>query len=69
MYEKCLNCGKNVISDNESLCRKFFGMKTDKFMCYDCLAVHLKCEVSTIKEIELNYRKQGCMMFSPLEEE
>lgn len=64
----CKECNKELESDNIALCKKFFGTKTTEFYCYDCLAVQNSCKVEKLMEIVMNYRKMGCMMFTPLQQ-
>ena len=69
LFPVCEVCEKRITSDNAALCVKFFGVDPPPMLRYDCIAARCECSVEQVKEVELNYRRLGCTLFSPLEEE
>lgn len=68
MTEKCRQCGNHMTSDEGALNRKLLyrTCPREEFLCPECLGKKLGVTSSQLREMIMVYRKQGCMLFSPL---
>ena len=47
--------------------RKFIGKCDSSYLCRDCIAKHLGWTSETLDEWILKFRRNGCLLFPPLE--
>ena len=61
---KCVSCGKEPLSKNETgICKKLLGEHTTEFYCLDCLAEYLEVTPQDILDKVEEFRGEGCRLF------
>lgn len=61
---QCCDCNKNLNKDEVALSQKMLGRNIESFFCLECLAIYLENDVKSLKEKILEFRTQGCALFS-----
>ena len=60
----CSSCRKEPLSKDETgICKKLLGEDTGIFLCLDCLASYLGCEVEELLEKIEEFKDEGCVLF------
>lgn len=60
----CRSCRKAPLSKDEvGICKKLLGEDTETFMCLDCLAAYLDCDVDALLEKIEEFKDEGCVLF------
>ena len=60
----CINCARELTSDEIGLHKKMINRGAEEFMCLSCLAIFFHCDESLlVKKIE-QFRENGCMLFA-----
>ena len=61
----CEACGKPLTSDEIGATRKFLGPRRTKYLCLSCLSAELGADPGKLREKIEDYRRMGCVYFSP----
>lgn len=61
--KKCYLCEKVLNKDAVGLNQKLFDRNISRFMCIECLAVHLDVSVEELNEKIDEFKEQGCTLF------
>ncbi len=61
---QCCDCDKNLGKDEVALSCKMLGRNIESFFCLECLAIYLEYDVENLKEKILEFKAQGCTLFS-----
>ena len=67
--EYCAACDAPMTGDEAALNYKLVDKKTTHLLCPACLGKRLELTPETLREMIILFRKQGCTLFSPWEEE
>ncbi len=65
----CSSCGKPINTVDVGATRKFISKASERYSCRDCLAQKLGWSRTYLDELILMYRKRGCLLFPPMENE
>lgn len=65
----CKCCGADLTPDEIGATKRFVNRASTEFMCLDCLSKHLDCKKEYILERIEFFRKSGCLLFPPKEED
>lgn len=63
MDDKCMKCGKTLISDEIGLHKKLLGRMSQQYLCIDCCAEHFKVTRSLLEYKIEEYKSMGCKLF------
>ena len=61
--KKCCECDKILSKDEIALNKKLLGKDVKEFMCLECMANHLGCEVEDLLIKIDEFKEQGCTLF------
>lgn len=64
---QCMECKRDLTSDEIGLHKKMINRGAVKFLCIDCLAAFFHCEKPLLEQKIEQFREQGCMLFEPRE--
>lgn len=64
----CKICGKTIDTYDVGAYRKFVDKSATEYACRDCLASELGWTREHLDDMILVYRRRGCLLFPPLEE-
>lgn len=67
--DKCASCGKKLTVDEIGITKKLINRGTETFYCTACLANMFKVDEKMILEKIEHFRRQGCMLFPPVEKD
>lgn len=62
----CKQCGKPLSPDEIGLHKKLVNRGATDYWCIDCLSAHFKVSVPLLKQKIIQFKKDGCTLFSPL---
>ena len=62
---QCMECKRDLTSDEIGLHKKMINRGAEKFLCIDCLAAFFHCEKPLLEQKIEQFREQGCMLFEP----
>ncbi len=68
-FATCIRCGAGMTTDEAALNRKYIGRHIREFLCPACLGEQVGLSADEMRGMILVFRRQGCRLFSPLEEE
>lgn len=60
---KCYLCEKELDKNAVGLNRKLLDQTISRFMCIECLSVHLDVSVEELNEKIDEFKEQGCTLF------
>ena len=60
----CISCGANLTNDDIGAHKKLINRGATSFLCIPCLARHFKVEEKLIREKIVQFKKDGCTLFS-----
>lgn len=66
---RCIECEGNIDTYDVGAFQKFVDKSAKKYMCRKCLAKHMGWSDEYLEELILFYRRRGCLLFPPLDEE
>lgn len=61
--KKCYLCEARLDKDAVGLNKKLLDKNPSRFLCMDCLAVHLDVAVEDLREKISEFKEQGCRLF------
>lgn len=61
--KKCYLCEARLDRDAVGLNKKLLDKNLSRFLCMDCLAVHLDVAVEDLREKISEFKEQGCKLF------
>ncbi len=61
--KECYYCKKELLKDDEALCKKMLGKKIKQFFCREHLAEVLDTDVETLTEKIEQFKEEGCTLF------
>ena len=61
----CVQCGRELASDEKALTRKLIHRGATAFYCLACLADHFQVEQTALEQKIIEYRQMGCTLFEP----
>lgn len=61
--KKCYLCEARLDKDTIGLNKKLLDKDLSRFLCMDCLAVHLDVDVEDLREKISEFKEQGCKFF------
>ena len=60
----CCECKCMLIKDHIALSKKLLGRSTMKEYCINCLSEYLECEIGDLEIKIMEFKEQGCALFS-----
>ena len=67
--EYCAECDAPMTGDEAALNYKLVDKKATRLLCPACLGKRMELKPETLREMITLFRKQGCTLFSPWEED
>lgn len=61
--KKCYLCEARLDKDTIGLNKKLLDKDLSRFLCMDCLAIHLDVDVEDLREKISEFKEQGCKFF------
>lgn len=61
--KRCVNCAKELITDEVALSKKMLGKSTKQFLCLECLSVYLNTDQGILLEKIEQFKEEGCTLF------
>lgn len=61
---QCCDCDKKLSKDEVALSLKMLGRNIESFFCLECLAKYIECDVASLKKKIMEFKEQGCTLFS-----
>ena len=65
----CAECDAPMTGDEAALNYQLVDKKTTPILCPACLGMKMELPPATLREMITLFRKQGCTLFSPWEED
>lgn len=65
----CKNCGNKIDTYDIGAYRKFVEKTATEYACRDCISSYLGWTREYMDELILMYRRRGCMLFPPIDED
>ncbi len=59
----CVNCSRNLTTDEAALNKKMLGKKTKQFLCLSCLSEYLNTDQEILLEKIEQFKEEGCTLF------
>ena len=59
----CVNCGKELTTDEFGLYRKIVRRDGENCLCYHCLAEKFDLDESKFPALVEEFKRQGCLLF------
>lgn len=69
MTECCVACRRQLQADEVALTLKLVSRNSRNFFCVFCLAERFNTTSKAMTEKIMEFRLQGCMLFTPLSQE
>ena len=63
----CSVCGAPLVPDEIALTRKLINRGAREFQCMNCLAAFFGCDTQLLYEKIDQFRRSGCVLFAPPE--
>ena len=68
-YAYCVKCDSPMTGDEAALNYKLVNRFAKEFLCPVCLGQRMGVTAEHLQGMIVTFRKQGCMMFSPWDED
>ena len=65
---RCCVCGAPLVPDEIALTRKLINRGAQQYQCLACLAGFFGCSTDLLREKIVQFRRQGCALFTALPE-
>lgn len=66
--DRCCVCGAPLVPDEIALTRKLINRGARQYQCLACLAGFFGCSTDLLREKIVQFRRQGCALFTALPE-
>ncbi len=60
---QCKECGRELTANDMGLYMKLINRGAREFMCIDCLANFLQCDVVLLEKKIVHFKNMGCTLF------
>lgn len=64
MANYCIECNKELTSDEIALHKKMINRGATEHLCINCLAKFFKCDTSLLNKKIEQFKASGCMLFA-----
>ena len=68
-YAYCMKCDSPMTADEAALNYKYVNRMATQFLCPACLGERMGLTAEALHRMIVAFRKQGCRMFSPWDED
>lgn len=66
---RCMKCGRVLVNDEIGMHKKMINRAAREFMCLSCLAAEYRCSEELLRKKMEQFRRMGCMLFAPADDE